>query len=885
MDPAQFFAASRVVIVAGKGGVGKTTVSAALARAAALVGLSTLIVEVEGKSGLATLFGQPAFDYEEVTLSPGGGPDGAADVSGPHPHARRRAGRVPRGPRHEPHLAPAGLHRRGRHGRHRRPRHQGHPHPGQGQAARAAAQGRPHRARRPGGGPRHQLPALGPGAPRRRAGRADQHPGPRRARAADRPRALPGAARDPARGDAGQRAGRDRLQPRGRGRHQPRARSSSTASTPSSTGSTPTRPWPRPRRAPRCAPARPRCWPTRPRSAATAWRCRPSRSSGWPTCCPLPQLTLPFLFDADLGPAEVDLLADRLLTGIGDLTASGRPGMSHRATAADPRAELARLVVEQEVIVCTGSGGVGKTTTAAVIALEGARQGRRACVVTIDPAKRLADALGLESLSNTPSRIEGPWAGELWALMLDTKTTFDDLVHQERRDRPSRPRASSTTASTATSPARSRARRSTWRWRSSTSCTTSGRFDLVVVDTPPTRNALDFLEAPRRLTRFLDHRLYRVLMAPDPGHRQGGQRGRPGVPAHRVARSSAATWSPTPSPSSPPSTAWSRASASGPRPPSTCCRTTSPRSCSSPRRRREVVAEATLLRRQARRGRHPGAGPDRQPHAPEVRRRRPRARRASGPGTSPAPTSAALYANLADFQQVAANEEDHLVGLAGKVAPGPRRAGPVPADRRARPRRSGRDRPPPLPALTRTVLVSASRSPLGAPPGRARRAAQSRSISGGLSSASTAASRVSVTGHDAVEAGGVEQPGEGRAAAGHRHVALGLAGAADAADERAEPGGVHERHVGQVDEEPGLGRQLDQRLAELADRVGVELTHGAAQRVRGGLLDVDLEHETSRAGCARGALVATAADAPSARGHARSTVGRASFRVSGRGAG
>ncbi len=70
-----------MVIVAGKGGVGKTTVSAALARAAALAGLSTLIIEVEGKSGLATLFGQPAFDYEEVTLSPGGGPDGAADVS------------------------------------------------------------------------------------------------------------------------------------------------------------------------------------------------------------------------------------------------------------------------------------------------------------------------------------------------------------------------------------------------------------------------------------------------------------------------------------------------------------------------------------------------------------------------------------------------------------------------------------------------------------------------------------------------------------------------------------------------------------------------------------------------------------------------------------
>jgi anion-transporting ArsA/GET3 family ATPase len=80
LDPAQFFAASRVVIVAGKGGVGKTTVSAALAQAAARVGLSTLVVDVEGKSGLATLFGQPPYSYDEVVLAPGGGPEGAADV-------------------------------------------------------------------------------------------------------------------------------------------------------------------------------------------------------------------------------------------------------------------------------------------------------------------------------------------------------------------------------------------------------------------------------------------------------------------------------------------------------------------------------------------------------------------------------------------------------------------------------------------------------------------------------------------------------------------------------------------------------------------------------------------------------------------------------------
>ena len=90
--------------------------------------------------------------------------------------------------------------------------------------------------------------------------------------------------------------------------------------------------------------------------------------------------------------------------------------------------DIASLVEGRRILVCCGSGGVGKTTTAAVLALEGARRGRRAVVVTIDPAKRLADALGMESLSNTAHQIEGDWSGELWALMLDTKSTFDALV-------------------------------------------------------------------------------------------------------------------------------------------------------------------------------------------------------------------------------------------------------------------------------------------------------------------------------------------------------------------------------------------------------------------------------------------------------------------------
>ncbi len=177
---------------------------------------------------------------------------------------------------------------------------------------------------------------------------------------------------------------------------------------------------------------------------------------------------------------------------------------------------LGAVVDDHAIVVCCGSGGVGKTTTAAVIALEGARRDRRAVVVTIDPAKRLADALGLESLSNAPHQIDGDWEGELWALMLDTKSTFDNLV---ARYAPSPEQAEGILAN--------RFYRNISGALSGTQeymameklyeLHEAGTFDLIVVDTPPTRNALDFLEAPRTLTRFLDHRLYRMLTAPTRG--------------------------------------------------------------------------------------------------------------------------------------------------------------------------------------------------------------------------------------------------------------------------------------------------------------------------------------------------------------------------------
>ncbi|HEY1733730.1 MAG TPA: ArsA family ATPase, partial [Acidimicrobiales bacterium] len=181
--------------------------------------------------------------------------------------------------------------------------------------------------------------------------------------------------------------------------------------------------------------------------------------------------------------------------------------------ALGPAGGLTSLATDRRVVVCCGPGGVGKTTVAATFALQAARSGRRACVVTVDPARRLADALGVDSLPNTPAPVDGDWPGELYAVMLDTKGTFDDLVRRYAR-----------TAEQATSIQANRLYQNLAGALSGTQeymameklyeLTESGDYDIVVVDTPPTRNALDLLDAPRRLTQFLENRLFRALLLP-----------------------------------------------------------------------------------------------------------------------------------------------------------------------------------------------------------------------------------------------------------------------------------------------------------------------------------------------------------------------------------
>ncbi|MFV0533867.1 MAG: ArsA family ATPase [Cumulibacter sp.] len=202
------------------------------------------------------------------------------------------------------------------------------------------------------------------------------------------------------------------------------------------------------------------------------------------------------------------------------------PAAAHRARLRPEDAshlDIDKLIesAQTRVIVCCGAGGVGKTTTSASIALRAAEAGRRVVVLTIDPAKRLAQSLGIEELDNTPREVTGvagDAGGELFAMMLDMKSTFDEIVlehttpekAQQIFDNPFYQTLSSSFAGTQEYMAMEKLGQ----------LVAKDEWDLVVVDTPPSRSALDFLDAPERMARFLDGKVLKVLLAPA---RSGGR--------------------------------------------------------------------------------------------------------------------------------------------------------------------------------------------------------------------------------------------------------------------------------------------------------------------------------------------------------------------------
>jgi anion-transporting ArsA/GET3 family ATPase len=183
-------------------------------------------------------------------------------------------------------------------------------------------------------------------------------------------------------------------------------------------------------------------------------------------------------------------------------------------------------VIEQRlkgkrVVICAGSGGVGKTTTAAALAMGLAAGGAKVAVVTIDPAKRLADSLGLKDRENDPrlldpARFAGhgiEMRGELWAMMLDAKRTFDELIGRLAPDDRSRDEVLANRIYQELSSAVAGSQEFT-AIAKLYELDREGGFDAIVLDTPPSRNALDFLDAPDRLTGFFEGRALRVLLAP-----------------------------------------------------------------------------------------------------------------------------------------------------------------------------------------------------------------------------------------------------------------------------------------------------------------------------------------------------------------------------------
>jgi len=201
-----------------------------------------------------------------------------------------------------------------------------------------------------------------------------------------------------------------------------------------------------------------------------------------------------------------------------------RARVGPQSTKAAPRLDVDGLLDDTSVgiVVCCGSGGVGKTTTSAALGLRAAERGRRVVVLTIDPARRLAQSMGIAELDNTPRPVAGIDAtagGSLDAMMLDMKRTFDEVVESQASPEkaaqilanPFYVAVSSSFAGTQEYMAMEKLGQLDQDARR------TGRWDLIVVDTPPSRSALDFLDAPERLAGFLDGRFMRLLLAPAKG--------------------------------------------------------------------------------------------------------------------------------------------------------------------------------------------------------------------------------------------------------------------------------------------------------------------------------------------------------------------------------
>lgn len=202
------------------------------------------------------------------------------------------------------------------------------------------------------------------------------------------------------------------------------------------------------------------------------------------------------------------------------MTAAGAGGASDGSTGGVASTmDLDRTLTDARVVVLAGGGGVGKTTTAAGIGLGLARRGRRVCVLTIDPARRLADALGLEGVADEPVQVpleQGDDAGELWVVMLDAKSTWDGLIRQYADT----PEAAEKVLQNRVYKEFSGAVAGTQEYTAVEKLhelLESGRWDVVLLDTPPTRNALDFLDAPQRLHSFIDSRALQLLLKPASG--------------------------------------------------------------------------------------------------------------------------------------------------------------------------------------------------------------------------------------------------------------------------------------------------------------------------------------------------------------------------------